>query len=232
MLKTLSLTFPLSKKSVKSLRDIQKSWSIWLSRHRRISESEKVLAVIMIAVFVMNPLAATVGAACWLFPLLLILGLQAKNLRNLGTPILANVFMTGALVAWDHGFHSEVVLNLAMAGILCILMVYFFERLRWVMGLPVFLAPAIVTLAILRSLNLVGPSSFYDFHQLSTTLVTIAAGIILSIYSPLSALMIGLGLAISVAVSSTLPVDAVIASTMVFLIIMTAATLPSFLAMG
>jgi len=231
MWKTLSQTFPLSKNSVKLPKGVQKIRSQWLGSRRPISEAEKVLGLVIAAVVGMNPLAAIAGSACWVLPVLFIQRGQAKNIRNLGTPILANVFLTGALVAWDHGINLTALLNLAMAAIICMLMVQVCERIRWIIGLPVLLAPTIGTLGILRSLDLVAPSLNYDFHQVNTTWVAIAAGILLTIYSPLSALLLGLGSAIAMAVSPALATDAVILFAAVFLIIMTAATLPSFMAM-
>ena len=198
---------------------------------RPLLEQEKVTALMVVFMLLLNPLSALAGLASWSVLGLLLLDVKSINIRSMGHVVLINVFLTGAF-AWSAGAdHGHLLGPVAVAVTLCILLVYLCQRLWWLSGLPVLVTPTLVTLKLLTYFKLLLPAPAYQV-QGSVGGYLILVGLALwAVYSPLSALIVGLGAGISLVVNAGGDTATIAVPAMVFFVVVVAANRTSLAAL-
>ena len=198
---------------------------------RPLLEQEKVTALVVVFMLLLNPLSALAGVASWSVLGLLLLDVTSINIRSMGHVVLINVFLTGAL-AWSAGGGDGRLLGpVAAAVTLCILVVYLCQRLWWLSGLPVLVTPTLVTLKLLTYFKLLLPvQAFHVQGPVGGYLILVGLAL-WAVYSPLSALIVGLGVSVSLVVNAGGNTAAMVVAAMVFFIVIVAANRASLAAL-
>lgn len=221
-----------NRRSWPSVR-LRKKW-IPLSTHLsslKLLETEKILISIVASVLFINPIAALVGLVCLIYPLALNIGMNLRKIREISSTCLCNVFLTGAVISWEFNPNLNFFLTLSIASISCILTVRFLEHLRWFFGLPVLISPALIVLNLLTVLKPGTMPSNFKLDSIIHGHGLIFLTLLWTIYSPLSALIFGFGIAISLPLLAMTSMFTVIVSAFLFFVIMIAANLPSISSM-